>query len=123
MNLYLRALAEQLDPRVANTAWIIDRDHLDGDDAGVTGPSIAPDELLARLKASKSDGVKFKMYDDDGELYYTGRILALNDDGTEMSYPECGEEFFAPLDDFGMPNAGCTSIHYQNPTTGAWEAL
>lgn len=40
---------------------------------------------------------RFRMFDDDGELYYEG-LLTGTFDGLE------------PLDDFGMPNAGCTSI-------------
>jgi len=42
-------------------------------------------------------GVKFQMFDDDMNLYYEGKIIG-NYSG------------FEPLDDFGMPNAGCTSI-------------
>jgi hypothetical protein len=37
------------------------------------------------------------MYDDDSELYYAGKIWG-DFDG------------FEPLDDFGMPNGGCTQI-------------
>jgi hypothetical protein len=49
------------------------------------------------------------MYDDDGKLYYAGTIWG-DYDG------------FEPLDDFGMPNAGCTSIEYKNDA-GTWEVL
>lgn len=49
---------------------------------------------------------KFRMLDDDGEVYYEGF---------------CNRESFQPLDDFGMPNAGCTMIEYQN--NGKWELL
>lgn len=52
---------------------------------------------------------KFKMYDDDGELYYSG-LAKLNAD-------------FDPLDDFGTPNAGCTEIRYYNKTTKKHETL
>lgn len=60
------------------------------------------------LKAGK--GEKFKMYDDDGELYYEGRIV--------------GEDYhqLEPLDDFGMGNAGCTDIRYKNEK-GIWESI
>ena len=44
-----------------------------------------------------ANGKDFSMYDDDDECYYIGRIYG--------SY-----EGFEPLDDFGMPNAGCTMI-------------
>jgi len=43
-----------------------------------------------------------------------------DEDGDDMGV--C-EEGFEPLDDFGTPAAGCTSIKYKNPKTGAWEIL
>ena len=60
--------------------------------------------MIERLK--QGHGFQFRMFDDDGELYYEGR---------------CTIESFAPLDDFGMPNAGCTTIKYRNET--GWYAL
>jgi len=39
------------------------------------------------------------MFDDDMNLYYEGKIIG-DYDG------------FEPLDDFGMPNARCTSIWF-----------
>jgi len=45
----------------------------------------------------------FALYDDDEVLYYKGIIVG-DYDG------------FEPLDDFGMPNAGCTGIKYD----GEW---
>ncbi len=55
----------------------------------------------------KKDGftAHFKMYDDDDTLAYGG-YLKTELDGTE--------EAFAPLDDYGMPNFGCTDIKYRN---------
>ena len=99
--------------------WIIDKDHLaePGDEpgtncnaVGIVGPSAAPDRLVAFLQDrdwDERDGVDvytFKMYDGDGELYYTGRMIT--DEG------KTEEAYFGPLDDYGMPNAGCTSIRY-----------
>jgi hypothetical protein len=49
------------------------------------------------------------MYDDDGLLYYSGK---------SSEYAT-----FDPLDDYGAPNAGCTSIEWLNPKTGEWEIL
>jgi hypothetical protein len=40
------------------------------------------------------------MFDDDNILYYEGRILG-------------NYRGFEPLDDYGMPNAGCTKIKYR----------
>jgi hypothetical protein len=106
-------------------AWIIDKDHLfplfDGDDSsavGVTGPSNAPDALLARL-ALKTPGHVFRIYDDDGQLYYTGRAL-FREQG-EMVRPENSEYALGPLDDFGTPNAGATEIRYF--IDGHWQSI
>ena len=51
------------------------------------------------LSAHSGDANKtaFKMYDDDDNLHYEGYLYG-DFDG------------FEPLDDFGMPNAGATSI-------------
>ncbi len=54
----------------------------------------------------------FIMYDDDGIWYYRGRYAG----------PD-GDEMFAPLEDFGTPNAGCTSIRYRDPATGKYKEL
>ena len=83
---------------MSNYAWLITTDHITEpgyrDDKGTTGPSAAPAGLLHDLECG--DGETFIMKDDDGILYYTGRIVGSYD----------GDE---PLYDFGMPNAGCTS--------------
>lgn len=94
----------------ASYAWTITRDHIDAGEAqGTLGPS---DALLDTPEAIKShpEAVKFKMYDDDDELYYSG-VAVLGDD----------ESGFEPLDDFGMPNAGCTRIDYFE--RGEWRTL
>lgn len=101
-------------------AWLIATDHLHesdpamftDNDAGTAGPLGATDEQVAALKAGH--GTAFRLKDDDGELYYSGRFL-----GDSM-----GGEAFAPLEDFGMPNAGCTMIEYWRPGAGGgWEVL
>ena len=88
------------------------------DESGTYGPSLAPNDLVDALdrrsteegrKRLEANGIRtagFKMYDDDGELYYTG-VLAYRVDVE-------GEEqvVTGPLADFGMPNAGCTTIEY-----------
>lgn len=58
-------------------------------------------------------GHPFKMYDDDGILYYSGYLIGDKtcDDG------------FIPLDCYGTPNAGAVSIHYINDNTGNYEEL
>jgi hypothetical protein len=98
-------------------AWIITKDHLfdgdttDRDEAGTTGPRDAPAGLLARLAAG--EGREFRIYDDDEELYYAGRILTAGEPGSE--------DDFGPLDDWGTPNAGATEIRYL--AGGKWETL
>lgn len=95
---------------MAKYGWIIDKDIICcGDDEGVIGPRDISLEHQEMLKNTKQ-GEKFKMYDDDGELYYEGRIV--------------GEDYLQlePLVDFGMGNAGCTEIRYKNKT-GEWESV
>lgn len=83
-------------------AWTITRDHVGTDAAGTTGPRNA-DESLLTVNAER-----FRMKDDDGVLYYEGVIG--------------GDHYgFEPLEDFGMPNAGCTTIEYR--VNGAWRVL
>lgn len=117
-------------PDLNPTAWIIDKDLLfaPGDDpseneAGTTGPSDAPDALITRLKEDTNAGRAFRMYDDDGEHYYTGRILVFENDVENDGHRDMGEEFFRPLWDFGTPNAGATDIRYRNKHTGVWVGL
>lgn len=101
--------------------WIISIDHSpdtsapEGTNAnakGVTGPHNIDPAIEANLKAGA--GRIFRMLDDDGELCYTGRIITPSDD-------EQSEMDFAPLDDFGKPNAGATEIWYQ--IGGGWQEL
>ena len=79
--------------------------------AGLTGPESAtmtPAEILADPRS-----LKFRMRDDGGTLYYEGACYL----------PEgLTEDAFAPLDDFGEPNAGATAIEYEN-LEGVWETL
>ena len=92
--------------------WIITKDVLDGVDVNVIGPGSVSDLMVSELKSGK--GRSFRMYDDDGELYYEGKLLPAT----------CEDErLFGPLDDFGMPNAGCTDIKYFNKKTGKLESV
>lgn len=99
--------------------WLITEDHIAEKGAkpgshqnaiGITGPGGVSDDLTERLAAG--EGRAFRMRDGDGKLYYTGRIIA--DPGSE--------DDFGPLDDFGIPNAGCAWIEYEN-AVGKWEML
>lgn len=94
-------------------AWLITHDHITDDehnDTGTTGPfnvTLTRDQIR-----NHPDAVAFRLYDDGGELYYEGLYVGPDD-----------ETLFAPLDDFGTPNAGCTRIDLRDPVTGTWEHL
>jgi len=94
----------------AKYAWIITADLLeDGDATGTIGPAGAGPDHIAQLK--NGQGCAFRMLDDDEVLSYRGRIIG-DFDGLE------------PLDDFGMPNAGCTTIHlWKAGQGGGWEVV
>jgi len=89
--------------------WVIDKDHIDdGASKGVFGPSrVSLCELEERL--NEDSVVKWRAYDDDGELYYEGRWVGED---------KCG---LGPLTDFCMPNAGCTRIELFEH--GKWSVL
>jgi hypothetical protein len=79
---------------------------------GMVGPrnaKLTAEEILRHPQARR-----FRMRDDDGELYYEGVMVVTPEDGEEAE--------FSPLSDFGSPNAGATSIEYQGPD-GIWEPL
>lgn len=93
---------------MSDYAWIITKDYLFLDDPetftsaqGVMGPHNITQEQEQALNSGK--GRVFYMYDDDKELYYKGRIVGTDGDDHNA---------FRPLDDFGLPNAGCTLIKY-----------
>jgi len=101
------------DTPYAGYGWRIDVDHVDN-----KGPTYGPRDLDPVVNTALNDGrgEKFRMYDDDGILYYEGRIIHV--DGYEAP-----DEGFEPLDDYGTPNAGAVDIHYRNPKTGEWSPL
>lgn len=104
------------------TAFIIDRDHLHEKFAivpsrvGTIGPGCAFPRDEDRLKAG--EGVPFRLYDDDGELYFAGRRLEYSD--CDSFYH--AESELAPLDCLGTPDAGCTEQRERNDE-GQWVAL
>jgi hypothetical protein len=87
--------------------WVITRDYI----------SRGTDSKSAVGTASRyyEDGEDlphpFRMLDDDGNVYYHGKCSSCDD-----------EHAFAPLEDFGTPNAGCTEIQYKN-AKGEWKTL
>ena len=91
--------------------WLIEDDFLSNEAgqsaAGKMGPHGITTLQIQQLKLGQ--GERFRIYDDDGTLYYAGRIIGENDG-------------FEPLDDYGTPNAGATSIEYEGPR-GEWRQL
>lgn len=90
-------------------AWMITKDHItpegeEGNAVGVMGPGAASDEAIDKIL---EPGARiFRMYDDDGILYYTGRLVDLSGEWDE-------EACYAPLGNYGMPAAGAVLIKYQ----------
>lgn len=106
--------------------WIIDHEHL-GDDGEpcaprpfgpVLGPRDAPDALIDGLKGGYGD--RFKLYDDDGNLCLSGRILTVSG---EHAWDEYEHIAFGPLSDYGEGGYGCTEIWYPSGDNGKWEQL
>jgi len=94
-------------------AWIITRDRIadpaakpgtNSNAVGVCGPGSYEGDFTECVH-------KFRMLDDDGEVYYDGLCDSCDD-----------ENALGPLDDFGEPNAGCTTIQYFVKGKG-WENL
>jgi hypothetical protein len=88
----------------ANYAWTITKDCLGENLVGVTGPShceMSPKEIKNHPKAQK-----FRMKDDDGEIYCYGFFVDLSCEVGEVSG-------FEPLDDYGHGGLGATSIEYK----------
>ncbi len=96
----------------ATYGWIIDREtvsnekdetvapaHRTKSRAGWVGPRDITPETEQQLR--NGAGQQFRMYDDDGNLYYEGRYLGPND-----------ETAFGPLTDLGTPDAGAVRIDY-----------
>lgn len=107
------------------TAFIITRDYIADKDApkgtnlnavGVIGPRDATPNDIARLKAG--EGVKFRLLDDDRNVYYHGRRL----EESECEQWYGAESELAPLDCFGTPNAGAV-IQEEKNSDDKWESI
>jgi len=89
-------------------SWMITRDFVDeGKSLGVMGPR----GVALTAEQIKAQGKAFRMLSDDREVYYHGLYVGPDD-----------ETLFAPLEDYGTPNSGCTIIEYKN-AAGRWEVL
>jgi hypothetical protein len=87
--------------------WIITKDNIDG---GLYVGTRGPRNATASADEIKASGQRFRLRDDDGEIYYYGKAIT-PDDG----------DGFEPLDHFGTPLAGCTTIEYFE--RGGWRIL
>lgn len=100
-------------------AWVITKDLMpqegakpgtNGNAVGLIGPRfglpLTAEEIEKHPKAKK-----FRMLDDDKNVYYEGYFVDEFDRYTG----------FEPKDDFGEPNAGCTEIQFLEH--GAWNTL
>jgi hypothetical protein len=96
---------ENSNTKIPSINWIITRDFASSENGEGNDVGKGNEEILKR-----NNKTKFKMYDDDDVLYYEGFMI---ENG--------GEELFNPLDDFGMPNAGCTRIDILS--NGQWEQV
>ena len=120
-SMALKNLDEKVSAKLAPYAkygWIITDDYISADLGSVDfaacnavnllGPrNIAPE---AREALADGGGDVFRMKDDDDEIYYKGRIVG-DFDG------------FEPLDNYGTPGSGCTSIEYWDTKKVEWRPL
>lgn len=90
-------------------AWVITHDHIETEPeynrAGTVGPSTADDRLVVAVKTPGDHRTTFKLYDDDGILYYSG-FFTMDDDYADS------DATYGPLRDFGLPNAGAVRVDY-----------
>ena len=82
--------------------WVITKDHVSS-----AGEKSDEGRCSTGYPHVRGPWHEFRIYDDDGELYYEGKSSSKS---------------FDPLDDFGTPNAGATSIAYRNKS-GEWVVL
>lgn len=86
--------------------WIITYDHLENKEIPLPNYK---DEIIQAF--NKEELVDFRLFDDDGELYYSGKMRKKY---LESDYP------FGPLD-WAMNDSGCTYMEYLED--GAWKIL
>ncbi|HDR8859219.1 TPA: hypothetical protein QDA74_003717 [Burkholderia territorii] len=105
--------------------WIITKDHFGDTQMGTgryTGEKLAAirdpklrQEATDRFVAARPEfNFEFQLLDDDRNLCYTGRYMALDDADQDAA--------FEPLD-WAMPHAGCTIMQYRRVGATKWEDL
>lgn len=117
MNIYqMMAQSERQRLGMPGYAWRIDKDHLFGpggeyaaDDASAVG-IIGPSDAVTTDDDQVDESVypyrhQFRMYDDDGELYYTGTLYWEGNAEPEE------HQVYGPLGDYGG-GSGCVLVKY-----------
>lgn len=107
----LTAAQRDTQPDASGYAWTITEDRINTDEVvpsrvGTLGPGDAHDALCVAVQRSGRHRVRFRMYDDEG-IYYYGGFLTYDPELTEYLEPS-----WQPVEDFGMPDAGCVRISY-----------
>jgi len=104
-----------IENKKSSYGWVITKDfffqQVEGtkSSVGIMGPSNVSKDIIKRL--NNGEGIKFRLYDDDGALYVEGLQITNGDEESE----------FAPLDDYGTPNLGCTEL--KQYIDGKWVIL
>src|SRR5699024_10033390 len=93
--------AEQRAHQPEATQYAINTDGVVSSRAGTLGPADAHESLCEAVQKPGQHRVRFRMYDDDG-IYYYGGFLTYDPELTEHLEPS-----WQPVQDFGMPDAGC----------------
>lgn len=91
----------------ATGGWVIDRDYINGGE----GDSVPSRVGVSRGTVDPKDRVRFRLLDDDGEVYYGGWLTEAED----------GESAGSSLWDFGARDGGTTDLQVRN-AAGAWES-
>ncbi|BBY54132.1 hypothetical protein H7J07_05845 [Mycobacterium koreense] len=76
---------------------------------GIIGPRGARGTTKDELDSAYPNRHQFRLYDDDGELYYTGTLFWVGGDAPAE------HQAYGPLGDFGMPGSGCTMLTSSPP--------
>ena len=102
---------------MSSYGWLItecNQEFLEAREIGTMGPH----DCTFTAEEIRAKGKRFRMLDGDDEWYYTGyAIFTEDEDGDE-------ESEFAPLEDFGTPNAGAVTIQYwYTGAGGGWKTL
>ena len=87
------------------------------------GPSDVPESLREILRTQKLPCVLWRCFTDDAELVYMGVLLEMENDRA-LSLDEMSATALAsPLDNFCMPNYGCTRIQHIDEESRTWKNI